>query len=136
MTYKEKKDRLESYTRAMRRIEGLEIELEKWQTIATGITQKLSPVIVNTNENNSKVERCAIKCAEIQSLIDEEICQAEYEREMARVLIENIKDSRKRELLVLRYINGATVRQIAIIYDTDENNIYKQLRRTIQRIDL
>lgn len=136
MTYKEKKERLEAYTQAMHRISGLQKELESWRTIATNITQKISPVIVNTNEVSSKVERCAIKCVEIQRLIESEIEQAEYERTMAKIIIDSIKDSRKRELLTLRYINDVSVRKIAILYDADENSIYKQIRRTIARIDL
>lgn len=136
MTYKEKKERLESYIRSVRRINALAIELEQWRTIATGITQKISPVIVNTNEVNSKVERCAIKCSEIEQTILEEMAQAEYDRQITKTMIDNIKDSRKRELLTMRYINGASVRKIAIIYNADENNIYKQLRRTIQKIEL
>lgn len=134
MTYKEKKETLESYNSAMRRIVCLQRELEQWHTIATGITQKLSPVIVNTNENNSKVENCAIKCAEIEKAICSEIAQAEQDRNRVSKIINNVNDIRKRDLLTMRYINNVSVRKIAILYDVDENSIYKQLRRTITKL--
>lgn len=136
MTYKEKKEELEKYISATRRIACLQSEYEQWQTIATSITQKLSPVIVNTNDVNSRVERCGIKCVEIEKQILEDMSVAEYERQRVQDIINTIRDSRKREILTMRFVNGASVRKIAILYDADENSIYKQIRRAISRLDL
>ena len=136
MTYKEKKETLEGYSSSVKRIVCLQRELEQWHTISTGITQKISPVIVNTNDNNSKVESCAIKCAEIEELILNEIKTAEHNRDQVNKIIEGVRDIRKRDLLTMRYINNVSVRKIAILYDADVNSIYKQLRRTITSLNI
>lgn len=136
MTYKEKKEILEGYSSSVKRIVCLQRELEQWHTIATGITQKISPVIVNTNDNNSKVESCAIKCAEIKELILNEIKIAENNRDQVNKIIEGVRDIRKRDLLTMRYINNVSVRKIAILYDAEVNSIYKQLRRTITSLNI
>lgn len=136
MTYNEKKECLEAYNAAMRRIVCLQRELDQWHTIATSVTQKISPVIVNTNENNSRVENCAIKCAEIEQVIMREIEEAENSRSRVSGIIENVRDTRKKDLLTMRYINNVSVKKIAILYDADVNSIYKQLRRTITKLDI
>lgn len=136
MTYREKKRYFEGYIYYMRKIKGLEYELEKWRTMATSITQKISPVIVNTNEVSSRVERCAIKTTEIMQTIVEDMASAENERRQIFDTINNIRDTRKRELMTLRYINNVPVSKIAIEYGTDENNIYRQLRRTISSVEM
>lgn len=132
MTYNEKKRFLESYTASIRRIKGLQRELEEWQTIGTNITQKLKPIMVQNGMNSSKIEDCAIRIANIEDQIITEIEQAEQNKNNIEQALGQIKDSRRRELLQLRYVNNIPVKIIAIDYDKPEDNIYKMIRTAIR----
>lgn len=136
MTYNEKKRYLESYSYSVRRIKNLQREYEEWTTIATNITQKLTPVIVKTNDNESKVERCAIRLDEIENEIIEELATAEYTRKEVKTTINTIRDIRKREILEMRYIQNIPVKKIAIELDKDADNIYKMIRKTIKNLEI
>ena len=136
MTYKEKKEYLEGYLSSKRRIKGLQCELEEWRTIATNITQKLSPVTVHGNDNTSKVERCAIKCHDIQEQIIQELERAEATRFRVERTINNIPDIRRRDIFTMRYVNGLSVQKIAILLDKDTNNIHKMIRTGIKSLDM
>ena len=104
MTYGEKKRFLEGYCSSIKRIKGLQRELDEWYTIATNITQKLTPTLVKNSDNQSRVENCAIRIASIQTLLVEEIEQAEYNRGVVQDAIQEIHDSRRRDLMEQRYI--------------------------------
>lgn len=136
MTYKEKQRYLNEYVYCLRNIEGLQREASRWEAIATNITQKISPVIVNTNDNNSKVENCAIKCCEIQEKIAREMQKAEDRRAEIFGTIQSVKDLRKREVLEMRYVYDMSVHQIAIKLGKADDNIYKMLRTTIKTMDI
>lgn len=132
MTYNEKKRFLESYTVSIRKIKGLQRELEEWQTIGTNITQKLKPIMVQNGLTNSKIEDCAIRIANIEDQIISEIEKAEDNKNSIEQALALIRDSRRRELLQLRYINNIPVKTIAIDYDKPEDNIYKMIRTAIK----
>lgn len=136
MTYKEKQMILSSYCYHTRKIRSLQEELERWQSIGTNITQKITPIICHTNDNTSKVERCAIKCAEIEEQILNELMVAEDSRRYILDAIESVQDMRRKEVLEMRFISGISVHQIAIRLDKSEDNIYKLLRTSIKRIEL
>lgn len=136
MTYKEKQKVLGGYAYHQRRILSLEDELLRWHTIATNITTKLQPVVAHTNDNTSKIERCAIKCAEIEQTIMGELVEAEAERRYVQDIIATVKDMRRREVLEMRYIHNIPVHQIAIRLDKCEDNVYKMLRTTIKNLDM
>ena len=136
MTYNEKRNFLGRYGYSIRRVKNLNRELEEWRTIATNITQKLTPVTVKNHDNESKVERCAIRISEIEKDILEEISAAEEYREQITVAVEGIKDTRRRELIEMRYITGLSVNNIAGIIGKDEDNIYKMIRKTIRSMDI
>lgn len=136
MTYNEKKRFLEGYSSSIRRIKGLQRELEEWTTIATNITQKLTPVLVKNSDNQSRVENCAIRIAGIEALLVEEIATAEYNRDTIQNAISGIKDSRRRDLIEMRYVHCVPVRVIAEEMEKTEDNIYKMIRKTIKRMDI
>lgn len=136
MTYNEKKRFLESYTASIRRIKGLQRELEEWQTIGTNITQKLKPVIIQNGMNSSKIEDCAIRIANIEDQIISEISKAEENKNSIEIAINLVRDSRRRELLQLRYVNNIPVKTIALDYDKPEDNIYKMIRTAIKIIPI
>lgn len=136
MTYNEKKRFLESYITCIRRIKGLQRELEEWQTIGTNITQKLKPIIVQSGMNSSKTEDCAIKIANIEDQIISEISQAEDNKQSIECAISLVRDTRRRELLQLRYVNNISVRKLAIDYNKPEDNIYKMIRTAIKSMPI
>ena len=70
MNYEQKRKILNEYKSINHEIWRLELELEGWETIATSITQKISPVTISNNDISSRVEKCAIMCAEIRQEIE------------------------------------------------------------------
>lgn len=136
MTYNEKKRFFGSYQYSIRKIKRLQQEYEEWETIGTNITQKLSDTGVRSSDNQSKVERCAIHLENIQQSILDEISMAEHNREKILSAINNVRDLRHRELLEMVYIRGIPVRKIAFQRNKPEQNIYKQVRTAINKIEI
>ena len=136
MTYNEKKRFLEGYLYSVRRIRGLQNELEMWATIATGITQKLKPIMVQGGSNSNKIEDCAIRIAEIEDKITKEIEDSIAQKAKVESAIMTIKDTRRRELIQLRYINNVPVKKIAMDYDKPNDSIYKMIRKTVKNMDI
>ena len=136
MTYNEKKRFLEGYLYSVRRIRGLQNELEMWATIATGITQKLKPIMVQGGSNSNKIEDCAIRIAEIEDNITKEIEKSISEKARVESAIMTIKDTRRRELVEMRYIHNIPVKKIAQDYEKDSDNIYKMIRKTVRSMDI
>lgn len=136
MTYNEKKRFLEGYISSVRRIKGLQREIEEWETIATNVTQKLTPTLVKNSDNQSKVENCAIRIAGIHTLLLEEIEEAEYNRGVIQEAVEGIRDSRRRDLLEQRYVHCVPVRVIADEWNKSTDDIYKMIRKTIKRMEI
>ena len=50
MNYEQKRKILNEYKSINHEIWRLELELEGWETIATSITQKISPVTISNND--------------------------------------------------------------------------------------
>ena len=136
MTYNEKKRFLEGYISSVRRIKGLQREIEEWETIATNSTQKLTPILVKNSDNQSKVENCAIRIAGMYTLLLEEIEEAEYNRGVIQEAVEGIRDSRRRDLLEQRYVHCVPVRVIAEEWNKSTDDIYKMIRKTIKRMEI
>jgi RNA polymerase sigma factor (sigma-70 family) len=136
MTYNEKKQFLENYGYSVRKIKRLLQEYEEWETIGTSITQKFNNTPVQVSGNHSRVETCAMHLANLQQTILEEMEEAEYCRSEIETAIGTIRDTRRRELLELRYLKGLSVHKIASKRNCPDKNIYKQLRNTINRMEL
>lgn len=136
MTYNEKKRFLEGYLSSVKRIKGLQREIEEWETIATNVTQKLSQTNARSNEINSKVENCAIKIAGIQDLLLEEMEEAEYNRKAITEAINGIRDTRRRDLIEMRYVHCVPVRIIAEDMNKCTDDIYKMIRKTVRRMEI
>lgn len=136
MTYNEKKRFLEGYLYSVRRIKGLQNELEMWATIGTGITQKLKPVMVQGGNSSNKIEDCAIRIAEIEDKITKEIEDSIIEKAKVESAIMTIKDTRRRELIQLKYINNVPVKKIALDYGKPNDSIYKMIRKTVKSMDI
>jgi len=136
MTYNEKKRFLESYISSVRRIKGLQRELEEWQTIATNITQKLRDIPIRSSNSGNKIEDCALRIADIENQLIEEIEEAEFNKVQVQDAVNRIKDSRRREIIELRYVHGCSVNMISYELDKDCENIYKIIRRTIKNMQL
>lgn len=136
MTYRQKRDLLNSYRSTVFKIKGLQRELEEWQTISTNITQKINPVMAHSNKTGSKLESDAIRVVEIENKIRQELNAAIDTRDSVRSIINSIKDTRKRDILTLRYVNGIPVKEIARSRNVAEQNIHKIIKRSIQSIDI
>lgn len=136
MTYNEKKQFLENYGYSVRKIRRLQQEYEEWETIGTNITQKFSNTPVQVSGNRSRVEKCAIHLANIQQAILEEMEEAEYNRAEIEAAIDNIKDTRRRELIQMRYIKNVPVWKIAMKMGKDKQNVYKMIQSIIRKMDI
>ena len=135
MTYKQKKEILEQYQNAVHRIKGLQREYEQWETIATSITQKLSPVNVKSG-NSDKMANTAIKCAAITQEIEREIETSERERMRTISVINSCTNTRHRDMLTMIYINGMSVNGVARSYNKDRVLIYKSLKTAINQLNV
>lgn len=136
MTYRQKKTFLESYLANARRIKALTYEIERWETLATGITQKLKQDVVSGGAVDSKIENYAIKIVELENQLQLEINAAMQTRDETLYIISKAKNYRYRELLELRYVNGLSVRRIAREMEKTEDNIYKLIRLAIKTLDI
>ena len=136
MTYKEKRELLNSYRSSVIRIKGLQRELGEWEAIANNITQKIKPVMVNSSKTGSKLESDAIKILEIETQLNQELNAIIQTRTSVNDIINTVRDTRKRDILTLRYINGIPVREIARNRNVAEQNIHKIIKRTIQSINI
>ena len=136
MTYNEKKQFLEAYGYSVRRIKRLQQEYEEWETIGTNITQKFSNTPVQVSGNRSRVEKCAIHLANIQQAILDEMQEAEYTRNEVETAINSIKDTRRRELIQMRYVKNMPVWKIATTIGKDKDNVYKMIQTVIRRMEL
>ncbi len=136
MNYEQKRKILNEYKSINHEIWRLELELEGWETIATSITQKISPVTVSNNDISSRVEKCAIMCAEIRQEIDRLKKLSEANKYLVTEAIEGIKDSRKREIMSLRFIEGVGVHKIAVLYGKEDQSIHRIIQRTIKKLKL
>ena len=136
MTYNEKKKYLESYIYSVRKIKRLQQEYEEWETIGTSITQKFNNTPVQVSGSRSRVETCAIHLANIQEAILQEMQEAEFSRAEVEDAISNMRDSRRRELIQMRYVRDMPVWKIANKLGKDRDNVYKMLRTAIKSIDL
>lgn len=136
MTYNEKKQFLENYGYSVRKIRRLQQEYEEWETIGTSITQKFANTPVQVSGNRSRVEKCAIHLANIQQAILEEMEEAEYNRAEIEAAIDNIKDTRRRELIQMRYIKNVPVWKIAMKMGKDKQNVYKMIQSIIRKMDI
>ena len=135
MTYKQKKEILEQYQNAVHRIKGLQREYETWITIGTGITQKLSHVNVKSG-NSDKIANAAIKCAEIQTQIAQEIETAEKERLNTISLINACTNTRHKDMLTMIYINGLSKATVAKTYDKTWQSINDVCKTAITRLNI
>ena len=135
MTYKQKKEILEQYQNAVHRIKGLQREYEQWETIATSITQKLSPVNVKSG-NSDKMANAAIKCAEITQEIEREIKTAERERMQTKSVINSCTNARHKEILTKIYINGQSKAMVAKDYDKTWQSINDVCKTAITRLNV
>lgn len=136
MTYKQKKKFLETYIHSRHRLVGLAFQLEEWETIATKTTKTLSPIIVQSSGNGQKMEDYVIRINQIKEKINDEIIKNQEYQEKVQSVIDRIRDSRKRELLELRYIHGLPVWKIAIEWEKTDRDIYYLLNTAINSIDM
>ena len=135
MTYKQKKEILEQYQNAVHSIKGLQREYEQWETIATSITQKLSPVNVKSG-NSDKMANAAIKCAEITQEIEREIKTAERERMQTISVINSCTNTRHKDILTMIYINGLSKATVAKTYDKTWQSINDVCKTAITRLNV
>ena len=136
MTYKEKKRYLEQYVYSKHRLIGLNNALEEWQAIATRTTQNLKQVMVANNMPGKRVEDCAIRLAKIEEKLLNEIEKNELCLQHVQDTIAGVKDTRRRELLELKYIYDLPVWKIAIEWNKSDRDIYYILRTTINSIKI
>lgn len=136
MTYNEKKQFLEAYGYSVRKIKRLQQEYEEWETIGTNITQKFSNTPVKVSGNKSRVEKCAIHLANIQQAILDEMEEAEYNRAEIEAAINTIRDTRRREIVQMRYVKNMPVWKISVKMGKDKDNVYKMLHTAIRAMDI
>lgn len=138
MTYKEKCEYLSRYIRAMREIEANLLEYERWTAIGTKVNQIYSQDPPNNQHDGSgRVEKAAIKMAEILSIIQSEIEQAvDIQSDIMRSIEKSSAKARQKELLKWRYVKNMTVSGIAAMLNKDVRTIRAAIRKAINALDI
>lgn len=90
-------------------------EIESLQTIATHITSAInSDGIHTTGMTSDKLGNCVSRIVDLQREIDSDIGSLEKVRQEIVDSIENVADSKHRELLRMRYVSHMTFEEIAV----------------------
>ena len=110
------------------------IEQRQWKDIALGITANMGGERVQSSGSNSKmadaVEKCVDMEREIDSLIDKLI---DTKKEVIQI-IEKLDSPTEYRLLHLRYIQYVALKDIAIMWDKDYNNITTTHGRAVANV--
>jgi len=120
MTRLEKKNFLCSYKDECLKIVELQLEYEKWETVAESMTQKLSDM-PHSSEVSSKIESASIEMVNIQG----KIRKAMEIKESIENGIYGIKSHCQKLILEEAYIKGITFREISEKWNKDIKNIYQ-----------
>ena len=122
MTAREKKAALRRYREAESEIDSLLRERERWQARALRITPVLTGMPRGGGDGRA-LERAAVHVADIEAEIDRAVARAQEERARIRAAIDRVPDSRMRDVLRYRYLDG-------LIFETIADRMHYSLRQT------
>jgi len=120
MTRDQKKSYLNQYSDICQKIADLQLDYEKWETMAESMTQKLSDM-PHSSEVSSKIESASIEMVNIQGKIN----KAMVIKEDIENGIYGIKSHCQKQILEDIYINHMTQKSISQKRDKSVINIYK-----------
>jgi len=118
MTRDQKKSYLNQYSDICQKIADLQLDYEKWETMAESMTQKLSDM-PHSSEVSSKIESASIEMVNIQGKIN----QAMEIKEAIENGIYGIKGHGQKQVLEDIYINNMSVRDIAKKWNKNSKSI-------------
>ena len=121
MTAQEKKAALRRYREAESEIDSLLLERERWQARALRITPCLSGM-PRAGGNGRALESAAVQVASIEAEIDRAVARAQEDRARIRAAIDRVPDSRMRDVLRYRYLDG-------LIFETIADRMHYSLRQ-------
>ena len=137
MTDAEKREYLEQYQTAQRRIVGLTHELEKWQTIGTKVNNAIGGGGSGSNVKSSKVEMAAVNVGDILKKIQVEInTAAEIRDTVLDVINQRSKRLRYREILKMYFVNGMSVPELAKELKKGNRTITNAIAVAIKELDI
>lgn len=133
MQNREKHAYLSQYKYVLQDIKALLEEYERIKTIATHITQTITPTPGGSG-NDSKLERCAIEMAEISAKLEKRINSMTDTKDEIEAKIAAVKGKRYQQVLRYRYISGMTNAQIAELTDKSDRQISRIMRKALNEV--
>lgn len=115
-------------------VSSLEMQRETILTMATKITPNLSPEPGGGGDNNRKVESWAIKLAEIDEKIDEQINAFAEAADEVMTLISLMPESPSKAVVYDRYIVGMNFDKIAREHNYSISHIYLLHRKGLETL--
>lgn len=135
MTYKEKKEFLESYLHAEYALQSSLEEYERWKTIGTKVNQIFKTIPGGVSVERSKVEQAAVEMASILESIEAEINAAKTAKAEILAAINKTPRKRHRELLTYRYVRRLSNAQIAEIIGKDLRTVRRVMNTAIYQFN-
>lgn len=135
MTYKEKKEFLESYLHAEYALQASLEEYERWKTIGTKVNQIFKTIPGGVSVERSKVEQAAVEMASILESIEAEINAAKTAKAEILEAINKTPRKRHRELLTYRYVRRLSNAQIAEIIGKDLRTVRRVMNTAIYQFN-
>ena len=117
-------------------IEKKKEKIEELQTLAetTGAIRYDKVHVVTSNTNEGGFENRAVKIADLQQKLREDIDDLTEMMDRGRRYINSLEDQSERTVMELRYFNHMTFRQIAQKMKYSEDTIYYKHRSAIKNI--
>lgn len=104
-----------------REIEQQQCRLEELESVLQGKSNKITGIPLSLTLQE-EVLNCKSEIVDLQELISHNMKKCWYELKKINFFIDSVKDSKMRQILRLRYINGLTWQQIAFsIGEYDES---------------
>lgn len=109
----EKKAFLRRYGDNEREIKRLEEEIARWKSRSEKVTTSFSMAPAH-GEGDDKVQLAVENIAEVNAMLYDRLTDATEMRRSIQAAIDTVEDTRLRNLLEYRYIDGMTFEQIAV----------------------
>lgn len=135
MDLKEKKEYLNRYQAAQKRIIGLTHEVEKWQAIGERANSVIG-IGGGSNVKQSRVEVAGVNVADIIADIQKDIDAQRTVREEIKQIIGKCWPLRYQEILTMRYVNGMSVADIARQEHKERKTIANMLTSALKKLDI
>lgn len=112
----------------MNRLPMAQINVDRAMASATGCTQHMSDMPHGGGEPHSRVEDGALRLIEAKERLNSIRQELSDMRKQLRPLIDRLADPLEQTVMQMRYLEGMSVRRIAIHLSYSEQHIFRTIR--------